>query len=391
MSQESLVYQDPPHIQPQRSQQQPVRTRGGGHSRARSGSCKRLVTLCVLTILSATFGCSSVGNLLNPAKNAEPGSLTNLFSGRMETGDADPRGLSPADSKLKGPLAMARLNERRGRTDEAEMIYRKVMEREPDHPLPYHRLGIMLAKAGRVEEAEPYFQRALELMPGDPELLADVGYYYYVRDLPQQAEHHLRQALQIAPNDAKTCNNLAVLLGEQERDDECLDLFRRGSEEAEALANMAFVYSQRGELDRAVETYSRALTLDPELRVAAEALVELAKYAPPQEMPKYRSLPNQPETTAETRLVQYEEGCRVDGQNMENVANAFRQTTLNRVDTGAESIVQPTVWNAPLPGRSSSSVYTPAPVILPGSWQPPLTSPAMMPAAASYSPASAGY
>jgi Flp pilus assembly protein TadD len=192
------------------------------------------------------------------------------------------RATAEFSEEAQGPLALARLSERRGQTEQAEQLYEKLTERFPDHPLPYHRLGVMRAKAGRWDEAETHFQRALELNPADPELLADTGYFYYLRSQPQRAEQLLRGALEIEPNHVKSCNNLALLLGEQGRDEECLALFRRIGSEANVQANMGFIYTQRGELEKARASYSRALTLDDSLRPAAEALLQLAKFAPPQ-------------------------------------------------------------------------------------------------------------
>jgi DNA-binding SARP family transcriptional activator len=67
-----------------------------------------------------------------------------------------------------------------------------------------------------------------------------------------------------------------MVLGEQGRDEESLAMFRRVGTEAQAKANLAFVYTQRGDVDQAVESYSEALTLDAKMRPAAQALVQLA-------------------------------------------------------------------------------------------------------------------
>ncbi len=55
-------------------------------------------------------------------------------------------------------------------------------------------------------------------------------------------------------------------------------MFRRTGTEAEAYANMAFVYAQRGDLEKAKASYSRALDLDQKMKPAAEALVQIAQY-----------------------------------------------------------------------------------------------------------------
>ena len=53
--------------------------------------------------------------------------------------------------------------------------------------------------------------------------------------------------------------------------------FRNAVGEAEALANLGYIQSQLGYYDMAQATLDRALTLNPELKPAAEALVQLAQ------------------------------------------------------------------------------------------------------------------
>ncbi|MCR4414510.1 MAG: tetratricopeptide repeat protein, partial [Thermoguttaceae bacterium] len=52
---------------------------------------------------------------------------------------------------------------------------------------------------------------------------------------------------------------------------------RRHGTEAQALSNLAFVFSQYGDLQRAEEAYLRALSLDNTMRPAAQAVVQVAQ------------------------------------------------------------------------------------------------------------------
>ena len=184
-------------------------------------------------------------------------------------------GSSQTESAAKGPLALAQLSERRNQADRAKHLYQIVIEREPQNPFPHQRLGVMSAKEGKFEEAHQHFQKSLALGPGNHKLLSDIGYCFYLQHRLNESEESLRRALQIEPNDRAACNNLAIVLGEMERYDECLAMFQKVGTEAEAYANLGFLLAQRGEFDRAKDNYNRALTLDPELRPAAEALAQL--------------------------------------------------------------------------------------------------------------------
>ena len=183
-------------------------------------------------------------------------------------------------SSAKNPLALARLSERRNQPDQAERLYLEVIRQSPNNPIPYHRLAVLNARRGKFKEADPYFSRALALNPDNAELLGDAGYFCYLSSRPQDAERCLRRALELDPANRTYCNNLALVVGEQGRRDECLALFRRSNSENQAYANLAFVLAQRGEYQQALGVYNRVLTVDPQMQVAAEAMIELSKYGP---------------------------------------------------------------------------------------------------------------
>jgi len=217
-----------------------------------------------LSVLVAMSGCSG-GNSLSPSQ---------LF----QSASAKGAGRAAEDPATRSELALARLSERRGQLDYAERLYLRLIEKNADNPVPYHRLGVMRAQQGRFEEANQDFAEAIRLAPSDATLLSDAGYCYYLQHRLDEAEAILRRAHDLRPNDPAVSNNLGVLLGEQGRDHEALAMFRITGTEAQACANMAFVHAQRGEIDQAKASYSRALTMDQNLKPAAEALVQIARH-----------------------------------------------------------------------------------------------------------------
>jgi Flp pilus assembly protein TadD len=196
-----------------------------------------------------------------------------------------------ATPTVQGAMAMARLSERRGQPEQAEQLYRVVVQREPNNPAPHHRLGVICAKRGDFTKSESHFRKACELQPTNPELINDIGYSYYLQNRLEQAEKILRRARELAPDDPAICNNLGIVLGEQGRYEESVSLFLRAGDEAQALANLAFMYAQHGELHKAQTCYSRALSLDGDLRPAAEAMVQLARYTPSHESTPQETAP----------------------------------------------------------------------------------------------------
>lgn len=174
-------------------------------------------------------------------------------------------------------LALARLSERKGNLPTAEKIYRNMQEKNEADPALSHRLGVVAARQGRLEEARVHFATSLEAGGESAELLADMGYCCYLLDDLPAAEESLRAALELDPHDVRARNNLGLVIGEQGRFDESFAQFKLAGEESKAHANLAYVYSQVGQLQLATEEYNLALSLDQTLRPAANAMVELAR------------------------------------------------------------------------------------------------------------------
>lgn len=183
------------------------------------------------------------------------------------------RGTGIAGAKV----AMARIYERQGGSEKAREIYSRVIRENPNHGEAYHRLAILAAKKGDYQQAENLFRQAYTLAPRDVRLLNDIGYTYYIQHRFNQAEMALREALALDPTNERVQVNLGLALGQQGRFDQSLEMFRRAGSQGEALANLAFVHAQRGHHGKAEQLYSQALSIDSELKPAAEALVQLAR------------------------------------------------------------------------------------------------------------------
>jgi tetratricopeptide (TPR) repeat protein len=173
--------------------------------------------------------------------------------------------------------AEARILERRREFAGAEQLYRDLLKEQPQSRDCHHRLAVMAAVQGKYEEANKLYQTALECSQPTADLLSDFGYCRYLQQQLPEAEALLRQALAIDPQHRAAMNNLALVLGELGKLDDAYRLFRQANDEAEAEANFAFICAQCGDLERALTHYSRALSVNPELRSATEALLQVTE------------------------------------------------------------------------------------------------------------------
>lgn len=184
--------------------------------------------------------------------------------------------MQPGRGDYNQELSLARLSERQNKAESAERIYHAVLREQPDNVVANHRLGVMAAKRGLLDEGAKYLQTAEAGGLRSAEFYNDYGYLLYLQNKTEAAEQYFHKSLAVDASYRSTHNNLGLILGEQQRYDESLKHFMLAVDEGEAYANLAFIQSQMGDLDSAEGNYHRALELDPELRRAAQALVQIA-------------------------------------------------------------------------------------------------------------------
>lgn len=182
--------------------------------------------------------------------------------------------LNPADNALR--FDMARASESDGRLAKAEEVYRSLCESHPKDAKFHQRLGVVLIRLGRHEQGLQELNLANQLDPSDLNILNDLGYGYLRSGDTETAIKTLTKARDLDPQNKRTNNNLALALGYHGELRESLKIFQQTMSETEALANLGYLATQSGNTELATKAYSRALSLDPEMKSAAEALAQLA-------------------------------------------------------------------------------------------------------------------
>lgn len=194
-------------------------------------------------------------------------------------------GTSSFDSKpVDNRLAMGRLCESQNEGDQARKAYESVLRTEPKNATALHRLAVMASKSGQYSQAQEFFDRALAIEPNSAELANDMGYNYFLQDRLPEAEQQLRRAVELKPDYKAAWTNLGMTLGQQQKLDESRAAFQKGAKTpAEVHCNMAYVFTQLYRFDDAQAAYRAALNQDPNLRAAAEGLLQVSANIPGQE------------------------------------------------------------------------------------------------------------
>lgn len=203
-----------------------------------------------------------------------------------------------------------------GRLQQAESIYRKVLEIEPNsagalhmlgvleyqlgrHVLAvdlvkqaihidpdcadaYNNLGNMLREQGNMEEAVTYYEHALVIAPNNPDVHNNIGIIMQRRGRVEEAIIHYRKALEINPNYVTAHNNIGLLLHKQGKLDAAMEHLNQAlavrPDYASAHNNLASVFRKQGKVDEALLHYREAIRLKPGFRDAYNNLLLALNY-----------------------------------------------------------------------------------------------------------------
>jgi TolB-like protein/Flp pilus assembly protein TadD len=157
-----------------------------------------------------------------------------------------------------------------GKLDEASASSRKAIELDPDDFIVHWTLGRIHFTNGELDQALAPFRRVIELKPGFYAAYKDVEQTCAGLGMKAEAEEASRQLLELLPDyllqnpdDSRARMFYAITLAEKGRKDEAIEEGNKALElspgDPMMLYNCACLYSQLGEVERAVETLRQAI------------------------------------------------------------------------------------------------------------------------------------
>ena len=165
-------------------------------------------------------------------------------------------------------LTVAMTHHRAGRFDEADRVYREVLQTDPRQPDALHLLGVLAHQTGRHDDAVDLIQRAILAAPTEAAFHCDLGLVHRARRELERAASAYRQALQIDPDYADAHYNLGNLLLGQGRADDAAACYRRAIRanpaHPQANNNLGDLLQRQGKLDEAFLHCRRATEAAPD-------------------------------------------------------------------------------------------------------------------------------
>jgi tetratricopeptide (TPR) repeat protein len=210
------------------------------------------------------------GSSRERAQASEAGALSGESPSMPPSEDAESEGSQVEtipDSPWEQKMAWAKKRAKAGRLEEAEELYRELVEEDPDNVRALNNLGVLLDEMGDSEGAVAHLKAARRIEPTNQEILGNLGAALGSMGKYAEAEEELRTAYRLDPTNHQIRANLGILLFRRglydqavieleavcaAHPDDGLPLYYRG----EALNRL-------GRVDEAIEALERVVELVP--------------------------------------------------------------------------------------------------------------------------------
>src|SRR3989338_6085393 len=164
-------------------------------------------------------------------------------------------------------LSLALAHHQAGRLQDAEALYRQILQAQSDHPDALHLLGVTAHQAGKHEIAVEHITRAIAINPAAAEYHNNIGEVYRALARLSEAEASFQQALAQNPAFAEALNNLGAVLQAQGKLEEAAAHYRQALAlkpgYAQAHNNLGSAVLAQGKVEEAATYFRQALALNP--------------------------------------------------------------------------------------------------------------------------------
>ncbi|QEG01405.1 TPR repeat-containing protein YrrB [Stieleria maiorica] len=174
---------------------------------------------------------------------------------------------SPQSPPVSDVVSLAVSLHQGGHFSEAEELYQRALERDPNHIDALHFLGVLRHQQGDSEEAVRLIRRALLGNPAYHGARNNLGNVLKESERFDEAEAEYRRVIQAAPGHADAHNNLGAVLRALKRTDEAIESFRRAIEaqprHADAHLNLGNALKASGQREESLTAFRTAVEINP--------------------------------------------------------------------------------------------------------------------------------
>jgi tetratricopeptide (TPR) repeat protein len=160
----------------------------------------------------------------------------------------------------------------RGDIQQAENIYREILNTEPDNFFALQYLGLIYYQRRNYDVAIEYINKALLVNPTDSHAYYNLGNIYKEKGLINEALESLQKAIDLDPNNVDAYNNKGLIHQEKDQLDEAIICFTKAiklnPDHMVAYFNLGVVYKNKRLYDEAIQCFQKVLSLNPNIIAA---------------------------------------------------------------------------------------------------------------------------
>lgn len=170
-----------------------------------------------------------------------------------------------------------------GRFNQAENIYKDILEVEPENTVALHYLGVIAYQRGNSDSALKLFEKAIAINPLEPSIHNDLGNLLYKTKRLTEAADSYKKALTLNPGFAQAHYNLGVALKDQEQAYDAIGSFKKALEinpdYVNAQNNLATSLMSIGLTEEAIPWFQKALENEPNDNMRHDNLLLAMNYS----------------------------------------------------------------------------------------------------------------
>jgi len=155
-----------------------------------------------------------------------------------------------------------------GCLEQADMMYRQVLQEQPENPVALHSLGILAYQRGQHDVAANLVGRAIASNANVPQFHNTLGVILEAQGRPAEALDAYDRAVSLKPDYAEAYHNMAIALQSQGRHTKAIQKCEMAMlidpDYAEPYNTMGFELQTQGRLDDAIGSYRKATQLKPD-------------------------------------------------------------------------------------------------------------------------------
>jgi len=187
----------------------------------------------------------------------------------------------PSELGINEALQFAIFAHRTAKLDDAEQLYKRILETVPDQPDALHFLGVLTHQRGHSADAIELINRSIALDPSQPDRYNNLGNVLLESGRVSEAVSAYEKNIELAPDHADAYNNIGTVYKAQQRLAEAALAYGKAiainPRHSDAYNNLGNLMLVQGRVREAVEQYCKLITLIPD-QPEARKLLGIAYY-----------------------------------------------------------------------------------------------------------------